>query len=207
MKYRSIILVIFTFTFVIGNSTAATVSIARGIGNPGISTLTADGTVLSTGGYYIAAGTFTNGLGITEEPVITNDFSSLLAAVAAFDVFGSASSPISGTTQGLIVGSINSLGAPDPAVFNLKQIYLLIGNGATQGTSTQFGIFKMTTPVFFPIDVTAASSTTVSTSFGTSISPLTNAGSVSGNSFQLIPEPSTFLLSSLGVLVLLRRRR
>ncbi len=195
-------------------STAATITISRGIGNAGIvaqNPASAGGALLATGGYYIAAGTFTNGSGVTQEPIITTEFSSLLAAVASFDVFGSSTSPTSGTTLGTISAGITALGGSDTSVFNTKEIYILVGNGATQAASTAFGIFKMTTPVFFPANVAAAGSTTVPTSSTAAITPLANAGSEpTPGTFQLataVPEPSAALLGAIGALGLLRRRR
>lgn len=193
-------------------SNAATISLARGLGNPGV--IAAEdprlgGTVLSGGGYYVAVGTFTNTTGVTEVPSITTDFSSLLAAVAAFDIFQFGTTPTSGATQGVMNLSLTSTGGPNPSVFNSKQIYVLVGNGSSAASSSQWGIFTTVNPVLFPADVTAAGTTAVALPTGAALSPLLNAGSVNGNNFRLvgIPEPSTMLLGALGALGLLRRRR
>lgn len=189
---------------------AATMSVLRGTGNPGIVAATDAGTPLSAGGYYMAIGTFTNALGVTEEPIITTEFSSLLAAVSAFDVFASITSPASGATIGTITGSFTATGGADPSVFNLKRVYFLIGNAATAGASTEWGIFKVTAGTSFPANVGAAGSTSVSLPNGTAATPLANAGTIVGNSFQLVssvPEPSVALLGALGVFGLIRRRR
>lgn len=212
MKSKLIIFsTISVFSAVVISADAATIAVGRGIGNPGI-IASASGVPLATGGYYIATGTFTNGAGVTEVPVITTDFSSLLAAVAAFDVFTSALAPATGTTTGTITGSFASTGGATPTVFNLKPIYFLVGNGTTQANSTAFGIFGLTTSTNFPADVAATVSTSLTLANGTSIVPLNNAGTVTQNSFGLvssapIPEPSAALLGAIGALGLLRRRR
>jgi hypothetical protein len=189
------------------SSNAATITLSRGSGNPGV-IASVDGTALASGGYYWATGTFTNALGVTEVPTITTEFSSLLEAVAAFDVFASTVAPITGATIGTITGSTTGLGAPDPNVFNSKQMFVLVGNGATQAASTAFGIFSFVANTVFPANVAAAGTTVVPIPNGAAITPLTNAGTVTLNNFGLvIPEPSAALLGMLGALGLLRRRR
>lgn len=215
MKIKSVLFVACALGAMIVPSMAATVTLARGIGNVGIIAQESTGTALSAGGYYIAVGTFTNSSGATEVPVITTEFSSLLEAVAAFDVFGAGTAPTSGTTLGTLSTVITASGAPDPTVFQTKQLFVLVGNAATKALSTQWGIFSMTTPVFFPADVAAANSTTVTTSTFAAIAPLQNAGTAIDNAsgadgFRLvaaIPEPSAALLGAIGALGLLRRRR
>ena len=89
-------------------------------------------------------------------------------------------------------------------------MYFIVGNAATKAASTYWGIYSMTTPAFFPANVTAAGSTPVSIATGAAITPLANAGTVTLNSFALVPlvpEPSAALLGALGALGLLRRRR
>ena len=214
MKIKLVLFVACTLGAMSMPSMAATVTLARGIGNVGIIAQDRDGAPLTSGGYYLAVGTFTNASGVTEVPVITTQFSSLLAAVAAFDVFGSGTTPTSGSTLGTLSTVITASGTPDPTVFQTKQLFVLVGNGATQAASTQFGIFAMTTPLFFPADVAAANSTTVTTSTFAAISPLQNAGTIIDNAsgsdgFRLVgvPEPSAALLGAIGALALLRRRR
>jgi hypothetical protein len=179
---------------------AATIAVGRGIGNPGITAQVNGGESLSAGGFYIAVGTFTNASGATEVPAITTEFSSLLAAVAQFDVFSSVTS---------ITGSFAATGGADPSQFNLKPIYFLVGNGETKESSTAFGIFSVAAGAAFPANVAATVSNSVTLSSGASITPLLNAGTVNGNVFSLvpIPEPSTALLGAIGALGLLRRRR
>lgn len=206
MKTKLVILALFSVTLTAVN--AATIAVGRGIGNPGI-VASFGGTPLSSGGYYIGVGTFTNALGVTELPTITTEFSSLLAAVASFDVFASGLAPTTGATIGTITGSFVGTGAPDTSVFNLKPIYFVIGNGTTQANSTAFGIFGTVANTAFPANVAATVSTSVTLSSGLAIAPLPNAGTVTGNGFGVvgIPEPSAALLGALGALGLLRRRR
>jgi hypothetical protein len=188
---------------------AATIAVGRGIGNPGITAQVNGGESLSAGGFYIAVGTFTNASGATEVPAITTEFSSLLAAVAQFDVFSSVTSSTTGATIGTITGSFAATGGADPSQFNLKPIYFLVGNGETKESSTAFGIFSVAAGAAFPANVAATVSNSVTLSSGASITPLLNAGTVNGNVFSLvpIPEPSTALLGAIGALGLLRRRR
>lgn len=208
MKLKFTLMVTCLLGLAAGSASAITISLSRGSGNPGI-IASVGGTSLSAGGYYIAAGTFTNGSGVTEVPTITTDFSSLLQAVAAFDVFASVTAPISGGTVGTITGSFVGTGGATPDTFNSKPIYFLVGNQATAAASTAWGIFSMTTPVSFPANVAAAAGgPLISIGTGPTITPLANAGSVTGNSFALaVPEPSAALLGAFGALGLLRRRR
>lgn len=189
------------------SANAATIALSRGVGNPGV-IAAVNGTALSTGGYSISVGTFTNAGGVTEEPLIATT-ADLQAAIASFDVFATVLAPTSGATVGTITGSFTSLGGADPNVFNLKPIYFMVGNGATIGESTHVSIFKLTTNPTFPANVAAAGSTTVSLPNGTVLSVVGTAGTVDGNNLNLaiVPEPSAALLGLLGVAGLIRRRR
>ncbi|RYD62518.1 MAG: hypothetical protein EOP83_14405 [Verrucomicrobiaceae bacterium] len=191
----------------IGSSSAATIAVGRGIGNPG-AVAAVEGSALSTGGYYFAMGTFTNTTGVTEVPVIT-DTASLMAARDAFDVFSALASPTSGATIGTLTGNFSGLGGADPSVFNLKPIYFLVGNAATLANSTYIGIFRITGSADFPANVQGATGPSLTLSSGASITAVAGAGSVTGNNFNLvaIPEPSVALLGLLGAVGLIRRRR
>lgn len=209
MKLNSFVIATSALAFMAAVSSAATITLSRGSGNPGV-IAAVDGSALGTGGYYWATGTFTNALGVTEVPTITNDPASLLAAVSSFDVFASTVASTSGATIGTITGSATGLGGPDPTVFNSRTMYILVGNGATQAASSHFGIFAFTANQSFPANVAAAGTTLVSIPNGAAITPLANAGTVTGNNLGLafaVPEPSAALLGTLGVLGLLRRRR
>jgi hypothetical protein len=192
---------------------AATINVGQGFGtNVGVVAQTSSGTVLSNGGYYIAIGSFATVP--TVVPVGTDSGASFLAAVNSFNIFTSLTSPTAaGATQGSITGAFTSTGGVDPAVFNLKQIYFLVGNGSTKENSTEFGIFSVVTT--FPANVAQSGATAVTVGGVTNIVPLLNAGgefdTIGGrDTFLLInpvPEPSTALLGLLGLAGLLRRRR
>lgn len=214
MKLKSVIALAALLAVTSGVAQSATITLARGLGAVGINVQNGLTNAVLPGGYYIAVGTFTNASGVTQVPTITTDFSSLLAAVAQFDVFGSSNSPTSGTTSGLLAAAITGLGSPDTSVFNNKEIFVLVGNGTTAVNSNQWGFFSMATPVFFPPNVADAGGPTLTTATFASITPLPNAGTRIDNasgadSFRLVgvPEPSAAMLGAIGALGLLRRRR
>ena len=175
MKSKSILLIAGSLALMSVVSNAATISLSRGTGNPGI-IASVNGTPLSTGGYYIGVGTYAS------VPVVTT-YETLLTAVDSFRLFASVVAPISGATIGTMTGSFTSLGGATPSDFNLQQMYFIVGNAATKMASTAWGIYSMTTPAFFPANVTAAGSTPVSIATVAAITPLANAGTVTLNSF------------------------
>ena len=98
----------------------------------------------------------------------------------------------------------------DGATYGGQQIYVWYTNGSNQNALiTGFGNFKSN------LDVPASSSHTIETANIGSLTIITGSFNASGPSpygggmirLNNIPEPSTFLLASLGVLALLRRRR
>jgi hypothetical protein len=199
----------FCISLFAGTAHSATISVSRGVGNPGIiaqeTTNTGDpSTILSSGNYIIAIGSFTT------VPTITS-YSTLVTAVQSFNVFTTLPSPSSGATVGTITGSFTSTGGTTPELCNSQVIYFVVGNKSTLALSDQFGIFRTTANTTFPVNVATATSTSVSLPNGTVITPLANSGTVSGNNFLLVanpvPETSTSLLAVLGVFGLLRRRR
>lgn len=206
MKLVSLILS--AVALLVGASNAATVSVGRGIGNPGVTAQLANGTALTGGGYYFAVGTFTNSEGSTQIPAVT-DLASFQAAIAAFDVFSSTTTATTGVTAGTLTGTLAGLGGADTSVFNNRPMYFLVGNGSTFANSTQFAIFSMATPTAFPTNVQNSDTVPVTISGGAVITPLSGAGTVNGNNLQLVlvPEPSAALLGLLGVVGLIRRRR
>lgn len=98
----------------------------------------------------------------------------------------------------------------DGATYGGQQIYVWYTNGSNQNALiTGFGTFRS------EVDVPASSSHTIETATIGSLTIITGSFNASGPSpygggmlrLNNIPEPSTFLLASLGVLALLRRRR
>ena len=195
----------------ITSSNAATIAVG-GVtsATSGLQAVAADGTVLSSGGYYIAVGAY------NVVPTVAVDLSNLLTSVDAMTIFQTRTSPtLAGNTQGTITGSFVANGFGSPESLNGKQIYFVVGNGATRALSTDFAIFTNTTAAFFPSNVNLTTSVSVTLSSINSIVPLANAGLEDNNGtardrIQLvsaIPEPSAALLGAVGALVLLRRRR
>lgn len=203
MKTKQLIAALIAFSS-FGALEAATINVARGTGQPGVSVLNQAGTALSTGGYTIAVGSFST------VPTIT-DYASLVSAVGSFNVFGQSPSSSSGTTVGLLQLStgITSNGGLTPELWNSQLIYLVIGNASTLAASDQFAIVRSANNTAFPANVAPASTTNFSTATGASIVSLANAGTISGNTLKLVgvPEPSVALLGALGVFGLVRRRR
>ncbi len=176
----------------------------------GLVGVSASGSVLSDGGYYIGVGSFTS------VPTISSDYSNLGAAVASMNVFASLTSPTAtGNTKGTITGAFAATGGGNASLFNGKQIYFVIGNGSTVANSTDFAIFTTANNTSFPADVTGSGTAAVTFSSITNSVVLSNGGSedAAGSArdqikmVSAIPEASTALLGAIGALGLLRRRR
>ena len=194
-------------------ATAATISVGRGTGNPGISVNESSGTALSTGGFYFAVGTFSSG-GLNVAPPVITDYASLVAATSTFQIWKETTTSTVSPTFGLLNGSFATTTATEGtnADYQTLEMYFLVGNKASYALSTEWAIFKLTagTPDFIA-NLGSATTTAVTLSTGATITTLGNAGSVSGNVLTLVgapvPEPSAALLGMLGALGLLRRRR
>lgn len=186
------------------SATAATVNVNRGVGNPGVSVSNFSGTALSSGGFYMAVGTY------TIVPTVT-DYATLLTSVDALIRFGAAgnSATTVGTTAGILqLGTgITFNGSATPESWNSQEIYVVVGNAATRALSTDFAILRTATPTLFPANVTQAVSATFAAPNGAALNPV--AGSIFGNVLTLrgVPEPSAALLCAFGAIGLLRRRR
>lgn len=176
----------------------------------GLVGVSASGSVLSAGGYYIAVGSFAS------VPTISSDYANLEAAVDSMNIFASLTSPTAtGNTQGTITGAFAGTGGGNASLYNGKQIYFVIGNGATRAASTDFAIFTSATNILFPADVTGSGTAAVSLSSITNSVVLANGGSedAAGTArdqirmVSAVPEPSAALLGAVGALGLLRRRR
>lgn len=190
-----LLLSIACFAGLVGISQGATINLTRGIGNPGVGL----GPAYADGGYAIAVGSYAS----DPTPLIGS-----MDLVNLFQLFAAGTSPTSGATKGLITGSFTSTanGAGQaPSMFNNQLIYVMVGDKPTMAASSAFGIFAFQTVYNFPPDVTATGATSVTLSNATVMKPI--LGEVSGGNFVLVPEPTTALLSSLGILALLRRRR
>jgi len=208
MKYK-VVLGLFLSAFTYAN--AATVNIGGVISAAtGLVATKVDGTRLTSGGYYIGVGSF------TAVPVIPEGTKDISQYVNTLNLFATNLSPTTtGNTQGTITGSFAATGGGNASLFNGKQIYVVVGNGATAALSNEWAILTSTLNVLFPADVTTSS--TASISFGSIANSVMvpNAGTEIDNispvkdGIQLvgIPEPSAALLGAIGALGLLRRRR
>ena len=203
MKYTIVLAFIWS---VLSLAEAATVTIASGLGSvQGITVKTAEGAILSGGGYYIAVGSF------DIVPTISGGTMDLSPYVDAMNIFATMTSPTAtGYHQGAIYGTLISIS--NPTLFNSRQIYIVVGNGASRATSTEFAILTSATNILFPGDVTSVALTTIQLFSIANSVVLPNAGTeIEGGAardmIQLVPEPSAVLLGLLGVPGLLRRRR
>lgn len=204
MKTKSILLAIYATAALVCTSNAATVTVSRGLGNPGIMFTDMDGTPLAAGGYYLAVGSF------AEVPVtIPGDLVSLSAAVASFKIFAYATSPVTGATKGTFTAQLTGVGAPDPSDFNAQEMYFMMGNAPTQAASNQFTIFRLNPARNFPANVTVTGATAVSMPNVSVVDILPGFGvaDAATNTIRSVPETSVALLGALGALGLLRRRR
>lgn len=118
---------------------------------------------------------------------------------------------ISATAGDDIIGSFAGVG---PASLNNSTIFIFVGSGPDFATSVSSGAYAiLQTLGTFPADVSSALASS-SASF-TSSADVTISASSAGTSFTsgtvlnivTVPEPSAALLSGLGVMLLLRRRR
>lgn len=202
---------IFSLLVALGVAEAATVNVGGVFsGTSGLGVRTSTGTVLSSGGFYIAIGSF------DVVPTVLPDATNLYTAVDSMNIFAVLTSPTAaGNTQGTITGSFVGTGGGSASLFNGKQIYFVVGNGSTRANSTEFAILTTAANVLFPADVTTSSTASVTFSSITNSVVLSNAGleDANGTARDLIvlaapvPEPSVALLGALGVLGLVRRRR
>lgn len=182
---------------------ASTVVLSQFVG-PGVGVLvqTFEGVTFS-GGTYMAVGTYSS------VPVLEPDDSNLLALVDAMAIFATGTTPTSGAQQGSLHGLFNWSGAVSPQTFNLQPIYLVVGDGSTRESSTQFAIIDL--EILFPADISAAEATSKTISYITQINTLagTEIDSPAGSKdiIRLVPEPSVSLLAIFGGFAFLRRRR
>lgn len=97
-----------------------------------------------------------------------------------------------------------------PTALDDKPVYMIIGNGATLDSSSQFLVWKKTDATGNNHVFTADDGTTIG---GPSVITLNNTtgslflGNFTSGQFQLVPEPSSMTLLGLGVFALALRRR
>lgn len=167
---------------------AATVTVSQGFGSQGF-TVTTDGTALLPT-FLVAVGGYSGGI---------------------FTPFGAVTD--TAKANGVITSSA-------PTSLNSQVINLFIGNGSTVANSSHWIILTPTSPLLFPPDVTAATGVTYAATVGTgqtlvatsgpsaTWSPTTTAGGLAGSgNINFVPEPSAAILSAIGILGFLRRRR
>jgi len=209
MKYK---LIIGLSLAMLASSNAATVAVGGVIsGSTGIVGVTKSGTALTSGGYYIACGSFSSA------PAILADFSNLNATVDSMNIFATLTSPTAvGNTLATITGSFVSTGGGNASLYNGKSIYFVIGNGSSRANSTDFAVFTTATDIKFAADVTQTTSTSVSFGSINNTVMVANGGTEIDNispakdqiqMVSAVPEASTALLGAIGALGLLRRRR
>jgi hypothetical protein len=188
-----------------GTAAAATLVVNQGFppDTNGMTVQTAGGTSLSGGGYYIAAGSFAS------VPVLDPGGYNLFSLVDSMVIFGTVISDTSGSSQGAI-RIVQSSGSGGNPALNNQVVWLVIGNGATRETSTEFAIIDL--GVLFPSDITSPATTvkvasgvgTVNTVVGSEIDSPAGTRDII---VLAVPEPASGLLGLLGGLGLLRRRR
>jgi hypothetical protein len=194
---------------------------------PNLSGGSGDYLVVNSGGNLLSSGfAGTGGFSSNDVAVATlitnNDYAGLIAAFTPFigtDNFVLGTAAVLGAVPGAFTISVGSF---DPTSFIGQSLYTFIGNGATLATSTEYGLFRHTgtlaadpaapsLPTEYFMDLN--NGTSLIGTFGTK-NNVTDANLGIDNAtvatYQLVnsvPEPSTLLLSAIGVLGLLRRKR
>jgi len=169
------------------------------------------GVVIPNGGGFIATGFF----GTLADGNLSTSSSTMLSA--DFMQFGPSGTFGFGGFGGVYqIEADGGLIAPG-STFDTRSVYTVLGNGSTFSGSTDFVIYKH--PTLFQTDSADANPKTVVATLGEASGtylfggPTGGTVNVGGSAFpavqmaQAVPEPSTLLLSALGVLALLRRKR
>lgn len=198
----------------IGSASAFTVStanVATFTATGGLPITSEGGTLIPSGTGIIATGYFSsladNAVDATN---IAGDFQ-ILGATSAFaaGAFGNPPGIFDLTTLGGLIG--------DGSDFIGENVYIVIGNGATLGASTEFAVWNSGTTFSKSADVPGTSVAITPGGVGKTgliygtVGGPQNPGVNFDESIALssapIPEPSITLLGALGILGLIRRRR
>ena len=173
----------------------------------------ANGTLLDGG--IVTIGHFSESFDVTANlgniPTLVADFTVLTSALA-----GSASASLLGSFPGFVEQSATTdLGAiTDPNALIGRGLYSFIGSAGTLATSLEVGLLFLQNivddnPVSNDYNSNPNGLTPLIGSTGSYTGNASGLGNATHATVQLaaVPEPSTLLLSALGVLALLRRKR
>lgn len=218
-----------TTFLLVANATAATLVVSNVSSGPG-DTLFADSSNALLSGGIVAIGIFPVGFDVAGNAnlasvsnLVTN-FTVLTSAITGSPAPSFAGSPsVPGYVEGgQFTGPVFSdiLGSNATYVSPVPQImYGFVGNRSDLGSSTQFALFEIRTisddsPFVQRYQSNPAGKTLLLGSFDTftgnpdpNLTSEPGAGTYPTLKLAAVPEPTTFLLSSIGMLALLRRRR
>ncbi len=156
--------------------------------------------------------------GVTDaEITAATNLSSIVSAFVQFgttDTFNAGGAPTN--ARGLFAHSQSA--TVTGTGFSGKNIYLLVGNGASFGASSELLVLKNTSTFSDAQDAIPTAqnisftTTTASVKFGVNIADLKTTGADTSTTAgwgtaKVVPEPSAALLGAVGALGLLRRRR
>lgn len=231
MKLKSTILASLVLAVSLGSSYGAIYNVTNGTTATSNGIAPTSGLLVSNPAASAEVGTFTGffsptnpgvyGFGIfgTTDGAITAA-TSLSSIVNAFTIFGTTDTFNTGgaptNQRGLFAHSQNAV--VTGSSFSGKNIYLLVGNGASFGASTQLLVLKNSALFTDAQDaVPTAQNITFSTAtatllFGRNLADVKTTGTDASvtpgwGTATAVPEPSAALLGAVGALGLLRRRR